>query len=61
VLIVVCKNQVVDLLPVLDQNQSPDMVFMGNNLLGPDEFIKLFGKDPVMLVPCLPHESGLSD
>jgi hypothetical protein len=37
------------------------MVFMGNNLSGPDKFIRLLGKAPVMLVPCSPHESGLAD
>ena len=49
VLVVVRKNQVADLLPVLAQNRSSNIVFMCNNLLGPDEFIKALGKDRIML------------
>lgn len=49
ILVVVRKNQVVDLLPVLAQNQSPNIVFMGNNLLGPDEFIKVIDRNRIML------------
>jgi 2-dehydropantoate 2-reductase len=49
VLVVVRKNQVADLLPVLAQNRSPNIVFMGNNLSGPDEFIRILGKDRVMM------------
>lgn len=49
VLVVVRKNQVADLLPVLAQNPSPNIVFMGNNLSGPEEIIKALGKDRVML------------
>jgi 2-dehydropantoate 2-reductase len=49
VLVVVRKNQVADLLPVLAQNRSPNIVFMGNNLSGPDEFTRILGKDRVMI------------
>ena len=42
VLVVVRKNQVADLLPVLARNRSPNIVFMGNNLSGPD--VALIGK-----------------
>lgn len=49
VLVVVRKSQVADLLPVLAQNRSPNIVFMGNNLAGPDELIKILGKERVML------------
>jgi 2-dehydropantoate 2-reductase len=49
ILVIVRKNQVADLLPVLAQNQSPNIVFMGNNLLGPDEFIKVIDKNRIML------------
>jgi 2-dehydropantoate 2-reductase len=49
VLVVVRKNQVADLLPVLAQNRSPNIVFMCNNLLGADDFIAALGKDRVML------------
>jgi 2-dehydropantoate 2-reductase len=49
VLVIVRKNQVADLLPVLAANRSPNIVFMGNNLSGPDEFIKVLGKERVMM------------
>jgi 2-dehydropantoate 2-reductase len=49
VLVVVRKNQVADLLPVLSQNRSPNIVFMGNNLSGPDEFTRILGQDRVMM------------
>ncbi|NJD57799.1 MAG: ketopantoate reductase family protein, partial [Anaerolineae bacterium] len=44
VLVVVRKHQELDLLPLLAQNASPNIVFMGNNLLGPEEFVKALGK-----------------
>jgi 2-dehydropantoate 2-reductase len=47
--VVVRKNQVADLLPVLVRNRSANMVFMGNNLSGPDDFIKVLGKERVMM------------
>jgi 2-dehydropantoate 2-reductase len=49
VLVVVRKNQIADLLPVLAQNQSPNIVFMTNNLSGPDELSRILGKDRVMM------------
>ena len=49
ILVIVRKNQVADLLPVLAQNQSPNIVFMGNNLSGPDEFAKVVDKKRIML------------
>ncbi len=49
VLVIVRKNQALDLLPLLAQNRSPNIVFMGNNLSGPDEFIKALGKERVMM------------
>jgi len=36
-------------LPVLAQNKSPNIVFMGNNLSGPDEFAKVIDKKRIML------------
>jgi len=48
-LIIIRKNQVPDLLPVLAQNRSPNVVFMVNNPSGPDEFTKVLGKERVML------------
>jgi 2-dehydropantoate 2-reductase len=49
VLVVVRKNQVADLLPVLARNQSPNVVFMVNNPSGPDEFCGALGRERVML------------
>jgi 2-dehydropantoate 2-reductase len=49
VLVVVRKNQALDLLPVLAQNQSPNIVFMGNNLSGPQELVDALGKERVMM------------
>jgi 2-dehydropantoate 2-reductase len=49
VLVVVRKNQVADLLPVLAQNKSPNIVFMGNNLSGPAEFAEIIDKQRIML------------
>jgi 2-dehydropantoate 2-reductase len=49
ILVIVRKNQVIDLLPVLAQNKSPNLVFMGNNLSGPEELVKALGKERVMM------------
>ena len=49
ILVIVRKNQVADLLPVLAQNKSPNIVFMGNNLSGPAEFVKVIDKERIML------------
>ena len=49
VLVVVRKNQVPDLLPVLAQNRSPNVVFMTNNLSGPEEPTRILGRDRVMM------------
>jgi 2-dehydropantoate 2-reductase len=49
ILLVVRKNQVGDLLPILARNASPNVVFMVNNPSGPSEYIDALGKDRVML------------
>lgn len=49
ILVIVRKNQVAALLPVLARNGSPNIVFMGNNLSGPDEYTAALGKERVML------------
>jgi len=49
ILVIIRKNQIADLLPVLAQNKSPNIVFMGNNLSGPDEFAKIVDKQRIML------------
>ncbi len=49
ILVIVRKNQVQDLLPVLAQNQSPSVVFMVNTASGPEEWIAALGAKRVML------------
>ena len=49
ILVIVRKNQVTDLLPVLADNHSPNIVFMVNNPSGPEEFIRALGRERVML------------
>lgn len=49
ILVVVRKNQVADLLPMLAQNVSPNVVFLINNPSGPDEFVRAVGRERVML------------
>jgi 2-dehydropantoate 2-reductase len=49
ILVVVRKNQVADLLPVLAKNKSPNIVMMGNNLTGPDEFAQTIAKERILL------------
>jgi 2-dehydropantoate 2-reductase len=49
ILVIVRKNQVRDLLPLLAQNQSPSVVFMVNTASGPDEWIAALGAKRVML------------
>jgi len=49
VLVVVRKSQVADVLPLISLNPSPTIVFMGNNLSGPDEFIRSLGEERVMM------------
>jgi len=49
ILVVIRKNQVPDVLPVLALNRSPNVVFMVNNPSGPDEFTGVLGKERVML------------
>ncbi len=49
ILVVIRKNQVPDLLPVLAPNRSPNVVFMVNNPSGPGEFTRVLAKERVML------------
>ena len=49
VLVVIRKNQVADLLPVVAKNRSPNIVFLGNNLSGPAEFAEIIDKKRIML------------
>lgn len=49
ILVIIRKNQVSELLPVLAQNRSQNIVFLGNNLAGADEYTNALGKDRIML------------
>jgi ketopantoate reductase len=49
VLVILRKNQVADLLTVLTQNKSPNIVFISNNLSGPEELTKSLGWERVMM------------
>jgi 2-dehydropantoate 2-reductase len=49
IFVIMRKNQALDLLPVLAQNCSPNIVFMGNTLASPDEYTNAVGKDRVLL------------
>lgn len=49
VLVVVRRNQVPDVLPMLAANRSPNIVFMGNNLAGPGQMIRALGQERVMM------------
>ena len=49
VLVVVRRNQVAELLPALAANNSPNVVFMNNNLAGPGEIVAALGTQRPML------------
>jgi 2-dehydropantoate 2-reductase len=49
ILVIIRKNQVPDLLPVLAQNRSPNIVFMVNNPSGPEIMTDALGHERVML------------
>ena len=49
ILIVVRKNQVRELMPALKQNLTPNLVFMVNSALGPEEWIAELGAERLLL------------
>jgi len=49
IFVIVRKNQVNELLPVLAQNRSPSIVFMVNTALGPEEWVAVLGRQRVLL------------
>lgn len=49
ILVVIRKNQVPELLPVLAQNRSTNIVFMINNPSGPEIYTDALGKERVLL------------
>lgn len=60
ILVIVRKNQALELLPVLAKNKSPNVVFMGNNLSGPEEFVKILGRERVMMGAVMQLASGMA-
>ncbi len=50
VIVVMRKNQVAAILPVLAANlHTPDVLFLGNNVAGPDEYTGALGRERVLL------------
>jgi 2-dehydropantoate 2-reductase len=49
ILVVVRRNQVAGLLPMLAANRSPNVVFMNNNFAGPAEIVAALGPERPML------------
>ncbi len=49
ILVIIRKNQMLDLLPVLAENHSPNIVFMVNNPSGPEVYTAALGRERVML------------
>ncbi|MGB5367066.1 MAG: 2-dehydropantoate 2-reductase N-terminal domain-containing protein [Polyangiales bacterium] len=50
VLVVLPKNHVSEVLPILAKNrQTPSIMFFGNNAAGPEEMIEVLGRERVLL------------
>lgn len=50
VVVLMRKNQVLAILPILAANRhTPNVLFMGNNAAGPDEMVKALGRERVLL------------
>lgn len=49
VVVLLRKNQVADALPALAANKSPTILFLGNNVAGPEAYISAVGRGRVML------------
>lgn len=50
VLVILPKNHVLEVLPILAENRhTPSVMFMGNNAAGPDEMVKALGRERVLL------------
>ncbi len=53
VIVVMRKNQVASTLPALAANpHTPNVLFMGNNAAGPDEYTRALGRERVLLGFC---------
>ncbi|MBN2472538.1 MAG: ketopantoate reductase family protein [Anaerolineae bacterium] len=48
VVVIMRKNQVADILPALAANKSPTILFLGNNVTGPEAYIKAVGRGRVL-------------
>ncbi|NIO06910.1 MAG: alpha/beta hydrolase, partial [Deltaproteobacteria bacterium] len=50
VVVLMRKNQVSAILPILAVNRhTPNVLFMGNNAAGPDEMVEALGRERVLL------------
>lgn len=49
IIVVVQNHQIDDILPILSENNSKNIVFVVNNPLGYDKYIKAVGKERVMI------------
>lgn len=49
VLVVLPKHRIAEVLPVVAANDSPSVMFFGNNAAGPDELIAALGSERVLL------------
>lgn len=57
VVVLMSKHQALAILPVLAANRyTPNVLFMGNNLTGPDELVEALGRERVLL--CFPGAAG---
>ena len=60
VLVVMRKNNVIDILPILAANRhTPNVLFLGNNAAGPDAYIEALGCDRVLIG--FPNTAGYRD
>ena len=59
ILVIMRKNQVSTILPILSRNRTPNIIFMGNNAKGSKEYAKALGKERVILG--FPNAGGYRD
>ena len=49
IIVIMRKNNALDILPVLAENSTADVIFLMNNAAGPQEFINALGKERVLI------------
>ncbi|MBA4385379.1 MAG: hypothetical protein C0410_11635 [Anaerolinea sp.] len=49
IFVIMRKNQALEIVPILKQNCSPNIVFMGNTLADPHEYTNELGKERVLM------------